>query len=133
MRKTNRGLPVDYSDVKVLAVSRTPATQIQSNRRNETVSVDWAIVNKENLVDVYNVFALFLALSTLIFNLHEDKLERHWKITLDDGVYPTQYTTIMHKNSYTENLQLSVRHTTSSKPNPLLTAPTKIPQNDIWN
>jgi hypothetical protein len=59
MRKTNRGLPVDYSDVKVLAVSRTPATQIQSNRRNETVSVDWAIVNKENLVDVYNIFALF--------------------------------------------------------------------------
>jgi hypothetical protein len=59
MQKTNRGLPVDYSDMKVLAVSHTPATQIQSNRRNEKVSVDWAIVNKENLVDVYNVFALF--------------------------------------------------------------------------
>ena len=131
MRKTNRGLPVDYSDVKVLAVSRTPATQIQSNRRNETVSVDWAIVNKENLVDVS--MTITLALSTLIFNLHEDKLERHWKTTLDDGVYPKQYTTTMHKNSYTANLQLSARNTTSAKPNQLLTAPTKIPQKHTWN
>ena len=75
MRKSNAARAATYSDMKTLttnliasqnparhygfAVSRTPATTEQSNERNKLVSVDWAIVNKENLPDVFNVFALF--------------------------------------------------------------------------
>ncbi len=76
MRKSNAARAAAYSDMKTLttnliasqnparhygfAVSRTPATTEQSNERNKLVmSVDWAIVNKENLPDVFNVFALF--------------------------------------------------------------------------
>jgi hypothetical protein len=40
-------------------VSRTPATTAQSNERNKLVSVDWAIIHKENVPDDINVFALF--------------------------------------------------------------------------
>ena len=75
MRKLNASRAASYSDLKNLttiilasqnparhfgfAVSRTPATTAQSNERNKIVSVDWAIINKENLPDVFNVFALF--------------------------------------------------------------------------
>ena len=75
MRKLNASRAASYSDLKTLttnilasqnparhfgfAVSRTPATTAQSNERNKVVSVDWAIINKENLPDVFNVFALF--------------------------------------------------------------------------
>ena len=75
MRKLNASKAASYSDLKTLttiilasqnparhfgfAVSRTPATTAQSNERNKVVSVDWAIINKENLPDVFNVFALF--------------------------------------------------------------------------
>ncbi len=76
MRKLNASRAASYSDLKTLttnilasqnparhfgfAVSRTPATTAQSNERNKIVSVDWAIINKENLLpDVFNVFALF--------------------------------------------------------------------------
>ena len=76
MRKSNAAKASDYtSDLKTLttkimasqnparhfgfAVSRTPATTAQSNERNKLVSVDWAIIHKENVPDDYNVFALF--------------------------------------------------------------------------
>ncbi len=75
MRKSNAAKASDYTDLKALttrllasqnpaqhfgfAVSRTPATTAQSNERNKLVSVDWAIIHKENVPDEYNVFALF--------------------------------------------------------------------------
>jgi hypothetical protein len=75
MRKFNSSKAPNYFDLKALtttilasqnparhfgfAVSRTPATTAQSNERNKVVSVDWAIINKENLPDVFNAFALF--------------------------------------------------------------------------
>jgi hypothetical protein len=75
MHKSNAARAATYFDMKTLttnliasqnparhygfAVSRTPATTEQSNERNKLVSVDWAIINKENLPDVFNVFALF--------------------------------------------------------------------------
>jgi hypothetical protein len=75
MRKTERALPHSYTDLKALtskllreenpsrhfgfAVSRTAATNAQINMRNKEVSIDWAIVNKQNLPDAFNVFAVF--------------------------------------------------------------------------
>jgi hypothetical protein len=75
MRKSNAAKASDYTDLKALtttilasqnparhfgfAVSRTPATTAQSNERNKLVSVDWAIIHKENIPGEYNVFALF--------------------------------------------------------------------------
>ena len=76
MRKANSPSTQTYSDIRALttqllqqenparhfgfAVSRTPATAAQTNQRNKIVSVDWAIINKQNLPDVFNVFALFI-------------------------------------------------------------------------
>jgi hypothetical protein len=75
MRKSNAAKALDYSDLKTLtitiiasqnparhfgfAVSRTPATTAQSNERNKLVSVDWAVIHKENVPDDFNVFAPF--------------------------------------------------------------------------
>ena len=75
MRKYNAAKASNYCDLKTLtthiiasqnparhygfAVSRTPATTAQSNERNKLISVDWAIIHKENLPDEFNVFALF--------------------------------------------------------------------------
>jgi hypothetical protein len=76
MRKANSPSTQTYSDIRALttdliaqqnpahhfgfAVSRTPATTVQINQRNKIVSVDWAIINKQNQPDVFNVFALFV-------------------------------------------------------------------------
>jgi hypothetical protein len=76
MRKANSPSTQTYSDIRALttqllqnqnparhfefAVSRTPATVAQTNQRNKVVSVDLAIINKQNLPDVFNVFALFI-------------------------------------------------------------------------
>jgi transposase InsO family protein len=75
MRKSQRALPHSYTGLRALtnqllradnpsrhygfAVSRTAATNTQMNLRNKEVSVDWAIINKENLPGEYNVFAVF--------------------------------------------------------------------------
>jgi hypothetical protein len=75
MRKSQRALPHSYTDLKALtsqllrednpsrhfgfAVSRTAATNAQMNMRNKEVSLDWAIINKENLPGEFNVFAVF--------------------------------------------------------------------------
>jgi hypothetical protein len=75
MRKFNAAKASNYCDLKTLtttiiasqnparhyglAVSRTPATTEQSNERIKLISVDWAIIHKENLPDEFNVFTLF--------------------------------------------------------------------------
>jgi hypothetical protein len=64
MRKANSPSTQTYSDIRALstdliaqlnparhhgfAVSLTPATTVQSNQRNKILSVDWAIINKQN-------------------------------------------------------------------------------------
>jgi hypothetical protein len=76
MRKAHSPSTQTYSDIRALttdllaqqnparhfgfAVSRKPATTVQINQRNKIVSVDWAIINKQNQPDVFNVFALFV-------------------------------------------------------------------------
>ncbi len=76
MRKANTPSTQTYSDLRALttdllaqhnparhfgfAVSRKPATTAQINQRNQIVSVDWTIINRQNLPDVFNVFALFV-------------------------------------------------------------------------
>jgi hypothetical protein len=61
----NKATPFNYSDIQNLAtitnnaVSRTSATTEQVNTRNETVAVDWAIVNKTAIPGEPNVFAVF--------------------------------------------------------------------------
>jgi hypothetical protein len=65
MRKTNRPSSKNFTDVTNLVLNNSPLTWSPSTadkivNPNDTISVDWGIVNKKAKPNVKNVFALFL-------------------------------------------------------------------------
>ena len=65
MRKTNRPSSKNFTDVTNLVLNNSPLTWSPSTadkivNPNDTISVDWGIVNKKAKPNVKNVFAIFL-------------------------------------------------------------------------
>ncbi len=65
MRKTNKPSAENFTEVSNLVLNNSPLTWSPSTadkvvNPNDTVSVDWGIVNKKAKPNVKNVFALFL-------------------------------------------------------------------------
>jgi hypothetical protein len=73
MRKTNRPSSKNFTDVSNLVLKNnspltwSPSTADKIVNPNDTISVDWGIVNKKAKSNVKNVFALFL--DTIIGNV----------------------------------------------------------------
>jgi hypothetical protein len=69
MRKTNKPSFKNFTEVSNLVLNNSPLTWSPSTadkvgNPNDTVSVDWGIVNKKAKPNVKNVFALFLDTNT---------------------------------------------------------------------
>jgi hypothetical protein len=73
MRKLNHPPTKNFTDISNLTtetsiinapLSWTPSTEHKLVNHNETVSLDWGIINKKAKANVKNVFALFLDTNT---------------------------------------------------------------------
>jgi hypothetical protein len=58
MRKTKKGTSSTFTNVKILALSWTPATEDKNITPNQNISTDWGIINKTTQAGHNNVFAL---------------------------------------------------------------------------
>jgi len=68
MRKTKKTPVNNYTDINQLALSWTPGTGNKNVNPNETIALDWGIINKKAKPNTTNVFALYLDTNTgLVF------------------------------------------------------------------
>jgi hypothetical protein len=68
MRKTRKTPTSNYTDIQNLALTWTPNTENKIVNSNETIALDWAIINKKALPKTNNVFAVYLDTNTgLVF------------------------------------------------------------------
>jgi hypothetical protein len=68
MRKTKKTPTSNYTDIQNLALTWTPNTENKIVNSNETIALDWAIINKKALPKTNNVFAVYLDTNTgLVF------------------------------------------------------------------
>jgi hypothetical protein len=69
MRKTKKKIPVsNYTDIQNLALTWTSSTENKIVNSNETIALEWVIINKKALPKTNNVFAVYLDTNTgLVF------------------------------------------------------------------
>jgi hypothetical protein len=60
MRKTKKTTVTNYTDINQLALSWTPGTENKNVAPNETVALDWRIINKKSQPNTNNVFTIYL-------------------------------------------------------------------------
>ncbi len=93
MRKTNKPSSKNFTEVSNLVLNNSPLTWSPSTadkvvNPNDTVSVDWGIINKKAKANVKNVFALFLDTITgnvCLLRCRESRTSR----TSTSGLHPT--------------------------------------------
>jgi hypothetical protein len=146
MRKANSPSTQTYSDIRALttdllaqqnparhfgfAVSRTPATTAQINQRNKIISVDWAMVNKQNKPGASP--ACPLGPCRVPANKRSGRRDII-RVIHNNGVFPIPYTITARQNFSTAHLTLSAKPTASHKHNLPPTHRTRTLPNTTWN